>query len=324
MVKSAFSTSIFILIALILGATLGINTNLGDILSGYVDYLILALVFVVFLDVPLQNIVTKLKQPKVIFVAWITNFLILPFLGFGITKLFLPEQSLLALGLAIYFMSPCTDWFLGFTRMAKGNTSVGSILIPINMITQLLLYPFWIEYFSQQTLVSVSSAEIASILIHWFIVPAVAALIIRLLLSNRFYVFFKENYLSNLNNWLIYTLVLVIFLVNVQQIGDNLNIFGRLLLSVLVFFIIGLILTEIISKTLKITREDHILYTITTSARNAPLMLALSMTALPNQPLVYVAIVTGMLIEFPYLALLVLRFKLIFARKNKSSLLTKK
>lgn len=319
MIKSAFSTGLFILIALIFGATLGINTDLGTILSDYLDYLVLALVFIVFLDIPMEDIVANIKQPKIIFVAWITNFLILPFLGFGITKIFLPEQNLLALGLAIYFMSPCTDWFLGFTRMAQGNTGVGSILIPINMITQLLLYPFWIEYFSQQTLASASSAEIANILIHWFIVPAGAALIIRLFLGTKFHVFFKKSYLSNLNNWLIYALVFVIFLVNVQQIADNLSIFGRLLLSVLVFFTIGLALTEISSKIFKLTREDHVLYTITTSARNAPLMLGLSMTALPNQPLVYTAIIIGMLIEFPYLALLVLRFKLAFARKAKNA-----
>ena len=29
-------------------------------------------------------------------------------------------------GLMIYFLAPCTDWFLGFTRLARGDTTLGA------------------------------------------------------------------------------------------------------------------------------------------------------------------------------------------------------
>lgn len=69
----------------------------------------------------------------------------MPLIGFAITSLFLSGQSLLFTGLVIYFLAPCTDWFLGFTRLAKGDTALGSVLVPINMITQLLLYPVYLH-----------------------------------------------------------------------------------------------------------------------------------------------------------------------------------
>lgn len=306
MIKTAFSTTLIILAAIILGTIFGINTDGAPFLSSYVDYLILALVFVVFLDVPLQKIPLAFKQPKVLFIAWLTNFLILPFLGFGLTKLFLPNDPLIAIGLAIYFMSPCTDWFLGFTRMAKGNTALGSVLLPINMITQLLLYPFFVEWFSDQSVASISALEIAVILKDWFLVPAVLAFVIQLLTLKK-YADIRLK-VASLNNWIIYVLVFFIFSVNVQQIVENLAIFGWVLLTVVVFFLIGLAFTETISKVLKLEKADHILYTITTTARNAPLMLGLTTVALPDEPLIYAAIIIGMLIEFPYLAIQVLRF----------------
>lgn len=40
------------------------------------------------------------------------------------------------------------------------------------------------------------------------------------------------------------------------------------------------------------------------AARNAPLMLAVTMAAIPNQPLIYAALVIGMLVEFPHLTVL--------------------
>jgi len=43
---------------------------------------------------------------------------------------------------------------------------------------------------------------------------------------------------------------------------------------------------------------------MTTSARNAPLMLALTVVALPDQPVIYAAIIMGMLIEFPHLTVI--------------------
>ena len=43
---------------------------------------------------------------------------------------------------------------------------------------------------------------------------------------------------------------------------------------------------------------------MTTAARNSPLILGLATIALPDQPLVYAALIIGMLLEFPHLTVL--------------------
>lgn len=307
MIKNAFVSSALLLFAIILGMSAGLHFETISILNGYVDYVILALLTLVLFDVPFKQLKKAFKQPKVLLIAWLSNFLLLPLLGFGLAQVFFADQPLVALGLAIYFMAPCTDWFLGFTRMADGNIALGSVLLPINMLTQLLLYPFMLQWFSQTTMVSMNAGDVFSTLMNWFIVPVVIAVALRMLTIKFDGVREKIN---EMTNWVLYALVFMIFAVNVQKISNHWTIFAVLLLAVAVFFMVSALITESIAKISKMTHQNHVLYSMTTTARNAPMMLGLTMAALPDQPLIYATIIMGMLIEFPFLTLQVARFKL--------------
>lgn len=95
-----------------------------------------------------------------------------------------------------------------------------------------------------------------------------------------------------------------LFAGNVGTILADPSAFARVLFSVFVFFVVVYALGEVIARTLRLDHADHALLTMTTSARNAPLMLAVTSVALPHQPIVQAAIILGMLIEFPHLTAL--------------------
>lgn len=65
---------------------------------------------------------------------------------------------------------PCTDWFLGFTRMAGGDTNTGAALIPVQMFLQLALYPFWFTLFTSGSVSSTLTLALPTLL-TWFVVP---------------------------------------------------------------------------------------------------------------------------------------------------------
>ena len=52
---------------------------------------------------------------------------------------------------------------------------------------------------------------------------------------------------------------------------------------------------------------------MTTTAGNAPLILAVTMAVIPQQPIIYAAIVIGMLIELPHSTLL----KVVLIKRKK-------
>lgn len=301
------STSLLIL-ALCLGSLVGISSpEIGASLGDYIDPTILLLVFLLLFEVPIKGVFRGITHLRFISLAWLLNFIMIPTIGFAIASLFLAGDPLFYTGLVIYFMAPCTDWYLGFTRLAKGNVELGAALLPINMVSQLVLFPIYLLVFD-----TVIDYKIdLQVLFEWFVQPFLAALALRILLHK---VIDKLLPVCEFAIPLILALLVgQIFAANIGQIMANLAIVPLLLLAIFAFFLVTYGLAEVIAKIAKLEYEEHCLLAFTTGARNAPLMLGLSTVAFPGEPLIYATITIGMLIEFPHLTAL----KAIFLQRRR-------
>ncbi len=311
------STSL-LLLAIICGSLLGIHSpTAGQTASMFIDPTILLLVFLLLFEVPLKGVFKGVTNVRFIGLAWLLNFLIIPVIGFCIASLFLADQALFYTGLVIYFMAPCTDWYLGFTRLAKGNVELGAALLPINMVTQLVLFPIYLLVFDTVIAYRID----LYVLLEWFLQPLLAALILRFVLQR-----FITPLLQICKVLIPAALMLLvgqIFAANINYLVAHLAVVPWLLLAIFVFFMITYALAEGAAKLAKLEYPEQCLLTFTTGARNAPLMLGLAMVVLPNQPLIYVTITIGMLIEFPHLialkVILLKRFKTKTANKSAGS-----
>ncbi|WP_424438167.1 hypothetical protein [Microbacterium sp.] len=103
---------------------------------------------------------------------------------------------------------------------------------------------------------------------------------------------------------IIAAVIVAIFAGNVGAILADPAAFGWVLVVVFLFFVVTYALGEGVSRLFRLRHPEHALLTMTTSARNAPLMLAVTAVALPDQPIVHAAIILGMLIEFPHLTVI--------------------
>lgn len=266
----------------------------------------LALVTLLFFGVRFGALVQAAGRIRFIAIALFTNFVLIPLLGYGVASVMMAGQPLVMLGLLIYFVAPCTDWFLAFTRMSGGNVALGTALIPLNMGLQLLLYPLYLGLFTRHS-AHIEPSVIGDTLLHWFLAPLLIgvlthALLRRVLGAARF-----ERVLAGAaraTSWFVACLVMEIFASNIGVILLHADVFARLLLSVFIFFAATFLLGEAISRLCGLAYPERALLTMTTAARNAPLMLAVTTAAIPGQPLVYAALVLGMLVEFPHLTAL--------------------
>lgn len=302
-----FGSTLGLIVAIIFGSLIGaFSPETGSLLGGYVDYTILALVSLLFFEVEFKTLTKISKHLKFLSVAWVANFVLIPTIGFIIASLFLSGQPLFFTGLLIYFIAPCTDWFLGFTKLARGNTSLGTILLPINLITQLLLYPVYLGLFAGEQ-VGVDVSSIGDTLINWFLIPLVGAIIVHMILKAILPTPKFEQLLSLVNRaieFVLSILVALIFAANIGTILEHVGTFAIILAAVFTFFVITYYLGEGLSHFFKFNYPEHALLTMTTAARNAPLMLGVTVAAFPDQPLIYAAIIIGMLVEFPHLTAL--------------------
>ena len=281
----------------------------GAWLGSLMDYTLLTLVgllfFCVRFDALLQH---SVKEPAAFLPLqyWQISLLV-PLVGLWYCIIiFVGSQALFMVGLIIYFMSPCTDWFLSFTRLSGGNVALGTALIPINMTMQLLLYPYYLQWFSQST-VQIEAGTIGSTLLNWFFLPLLLAIIchqvLRVLLTPGYFKGILDR-ADQATLWLTAFLVLQIFAGNIPVIMEHIAVFIWVLVAVLTFFLLTFLLVESLSRLFQLGYPEHALLTMTVAARNAPLMLAVTLAALPNQPLIYAALIIGMLVELPYLTAL--------------------
>ncbi|WP_297810072.1 arsenic resistance protein [uncultured Methylophaga sp.] len=301
-------SALVLLIGLISGSLIGhaATPALAESISQYSDPTLLTLITLLFFSLRFNLVINSRHKLKVLVIAVIANFVLVPVIGYGIASVFLSDYPLLMVGLVIYFMSPCTDWFLGFTRLCHGDTLLGAALLPVNMVLQLLLYPVFLYVFTSDV-VTIEPGILANTLQHWFIEPLALALAARVLLN---LLLTKEQMralqaaISQLIPILISLLIMQIFAGNIHVLLSHINVVAWLLLAVFCFFVLTFVLSELLSKRFALPYAEHVLLTMTIAARNAPLMLAVTMVALPSQPLIYAAIVIGMLLEFPHLTLL--------------------
>ncbi|MYN14498.1 arsenic resistance protein [Pusillimonas sp. TS35] len=320
--KNAVHTSwvsLLLIGSILVGAVLGqLWPAAGAVLAEQVDRTLLALVGLIFFGVRFEAIAQVRGSLPTVALALAANFLFIPAIGYAIASVLLPAQPLFMVGLMIYFMAPCTDWFLGFTRLARGNVALGTALIPINMATQLLLYPFYL-YFFTSSLVQVEAGIIGDTLLHWFLAPFAVAVAAHYCLGQLLGTARLAQVLHRADQaipWVIALLVTEIFAANIAVILDHRSVFAWVLLAVFIFFITTFLLGEGLSRLAGLSYPEHALLTMTIAARNAPLMLAVTMAALPGQPLIYAALIIGMLVEFPHLT--ALQRVLLGQRRHKS------
>jgi ACR3 family arsenite efflux pump ArsB len=290
---------------MLVGSLLGaLWPTVADRVGAASDPLIMLLVAALFFTLRLDGLSGLRRAPCTVLLAVGINFLAIPLIAYPLTLL-LPNDAL-RLGVLIYCLAPCTDWFLGFTRLAGGDTAIGAALIPVQMALQLLLYPLWLALFAGEQ-ADATIAVAGPMLLTWFAAPAAIGLGLRLALRLASTAPRRSRVVRAVDRAvpaIIAAVIVAIFAGNVGTILADSTAFAWVLLVVFVFFAATYALGEGVARLFGLQHAERGVLTMTISARNAPLMLAVTTIALPDQPVVYAAIILGMLLEFPHLAVI--------------------
>jgi ACR3 family arsenite efflux pump ArsB len=197
-------------------------------------------------------------------------------------------------------LTPCTDWYLVFTKMAKGDMASSVSLLPINLILQLILLPIYLLlFFSNSNTLQIH--DLINSLVIYIVIPFVLAQIVKYLLKNKEY---EERIISLFTDKQLLFLCIAIFgLFNSESsvLLDNLNSIWILFIPLIIFFVTNTILDYYLSRRLNFNYEEYASLTFTTLARNSPLALAIAISSFANNELIAISLVIGPLIELPVL-----------------------
>lgn len=294
--------TLLIAASVILGLLVG---NIGGVES-FADHAILPLLmvmlYVTFLQIPMKDMKRSFANRKFTVASIAMNFVLTPVIAWLLASVFLADSPALALGFFMLMVTPCTDWYIIFTGLAKGNVALSTSILPLNVILQLGLLPLYLYVVSGSTGVVDFRLVLESIVLV-FVLPFVFAY------GSRRYLLKRERagLLDRFSSFPIVFLCLAIVAMFASQgslLLSNLDLLATLIVPILAFFFITFIAGRVVGNRLAFGRANTASLNLTTLARNSPTALAIAMTAFPHEPLIALVLVIGPLIELPLLSLI--------------------
>ena len=274
-----------------------------DIIAQNSEYLIniflCLMLYGLFLEVSLNELKDSFKNVKFTSTSLIINFIWTPLFGYFLGSLFLKGNLDIAIGFFMLILTPCTDWYLVFTKMAKGDVKLSLSILPINLVLQIILLPIYlIIFFSSANTMDYTQLMYSLLIV--IVIPFIAAQITKFILNNSL----KEkatDLFTNLQIWFLSLAVFCIFASQGELLFNNLNSVVSIFIPLIIFFGVNVIVDLLISEKVNFTYPEYASLTMTTLARNSPLALAIAINSFPGHELISIALVIGPLIELPVL-----------------------
>jgi ACR3 family arsenite efflux pump ArsB len=276
----------------------------GD--SEYIEPFLMAMLFLVFLSVDVSTARRAFEDRRFLLAALGMNFVWTPLFAFLLSVGFFPESVDARTGLIMLLVTPCTDWYLVFTGMAKGDVSLSSALLPLNLFLQVLLLPLYVTLFTGRD----AGFDAVSMLLdtaYVLVVPLAAAVAVRLLASRvpgvKKAVEATDRRTDGLQLLFLCLAIAVMFGAEGSTLFGNLDMLVWTLVPLLLFFAVNLFLSTGVGKAMRFGFDEVTSLVFTSLARNSPLALAIAVAAFPDSPLTMLMLVIGPLIELPVLSM---------------------
>jgi len=298
---------VIIIVAALIGLLLGKTTKFGDISVHLVEPFLMVLLYFVFLSVDEKKFKSAFLNIKFTLTSVIINFIWTPLFAFGLGKLFFFKNVDLQMGLLMLMVTPCTDWYLIFTALAKGNVELGASILPLNLLLQILLLPLYLLIFFGGKANITGGTVLLSIVIV-LIIPFGLALISKILEKHSKVMNKVVDCIRDLDEHaeIIFLCLAIIsmFASESKSLFENPVILLKMLIPMVIFFIVNFIGVRFIGQRLGFKDEEIVPLNFTTLARESNLALAIAVAAYPDHPLISLSLVIGSLIELPSLAVI--------------------
>ena len=299
--------SLFVAAAALSGLALGAVPPIGDRADHLVLPTLMLMLAAVFVQADAAQVAQVRSARAVVAASLVLNFAITPLLAWGLGAGLLSDAPDLRIGLLLLLVTPCTDWYLVFTRLGLGHMGVAAALLPVNLVLQLLLLPVYVLLLGGEAAM-VDTATLVEAVLLVLAVPLAAAVSARWAADRWKGAQWSDRVLTERASAavlpLLYLAVAAMFAGQARTVLAHTGELAALLPPLLVFFVTAPLMALAAARMLRLPADQRVSLTMTVTARNSPIALAVAVAAFPDRPLIAVALVAGPLLELPVLAVL--------------------
>jgi arsenite transporter len=174
------------------------------------------LLFATFTQIPMVRLAEGARDLRFNTVLLAGNFVVMPAVVWLLVQT-LPQEPVIRLAVAAVLLVPCTDWFITFTHLARGDGARAIAASPLLLLTQLLLLPFYLTLlFDGGVMIEagLDTTRILGVFAGLILVPLAAATLLQYRTNTASW---RQPVLTHLA-WLpVPLLALVVFLVTATQ-----------------------------------------------------------------------------------------------------------
>lgn len=296
------SQPLLILLSVLLGLGLAQIGDVAALADHLITPLLMGMLYAAFLPIPLRHLGRAFGNYRVTVASLVMNFVWTPLLAWALGALFLRDAPDLRVGLLMLMVTPCTDWYLVFTGIAKGNVSLATALLPLNFVLQMVLLPVYLAVFAQ-SLVTLDLWVLGGKIVTVLFIPLALAVLSRYSinwLKGPTWLHEKLPQVAMIQLLCLNLAIVAIFAAKSEALLQRLEL---LLLPIGSFFVINFVLAQWLGQRLRLAYPEVVCLTCTTLARNSPVALAVAAAAFGDRPLIALTLVIGPLLELPILAL---------------------
>ncbi len=285
------------LAAIVLGLLIGIYFPLGFALAEPAIWPALALLlYTTFVQIPLLRLRRSFVDVRFISALLTGNFVCLPLIAWALVQ-WLPDNPPLRLGVLLVLLVPCTDWFISFTHMGRGDAGAAVASTPLSLLIQLALLPFYLWLMMDvpaAAVVSAASLAPAALLI---LVPLLAALATERWMQGNAG---RERY-RDVMAWspvpLLAVVILLIAASQVSAVAAAITLLPRVLPIFLAFLISAALLAKLLARLWALPTEQGRTLAFSLGTRNSFLVLPFALALPAGWELTAAVIVMQSLVE---------------------------
>lgn len=239
------------------------------------------LLYATFTQVPLARLPEAFQDVRFMAAVLVGNFLVIPAVIWTLGEL-LPSNPAIRLGVFMVLLVPCTDWFLTFTQLGRGDTKRAVAVTPINLLLQIALLPVYLRIFMGQSFgLILGTGDLVTAFFGLILLPLLLAFLTQRRLDGRKN---GERWLDRLGWLQVPLLAAVVFLIAESQVGtvtESLPVLGQVLLVFLLFLVAAGVLARIIARLFALGSLEGRALAFSLGTRNSFVVLPFAL-ALPQ------------------------------------------
>jgi ACR3 family arsenite transporter len=279
------------------------DVTVANLISLGVPIGLFAMMFPAMTNVRLGEVGVALRSPKQLGVVLAFNFLVAPFVMFGLANAFVSDPELRT-GLVLYGLAPCIAMVIIFTFLAKGNTPMALVFVAVNSVAQMVLIPIYARLLIGD--VTFDVWVVAESVVLYLGLPLVLGVATRMLVVRSRGEAGMDELKPYLNGvsilGLLFTLV-VMFALKGDLILQRPGIVVEMAIPMALFFAAMFFAVLAVGWRLSFSYRDAVAVAFNATGRDFEIAIAIAITAF--SPTVALATVVGPLIEVPVMLFLV-------------------